>query len=100
MNLTKFADTIINLDDVQLLVGTTVVLKDGKKHRISRAAADAVLEWLTPSENRRLELLRNNPGKPKGSRPSDFQRKSARQDRRHPKSQASSAPAQLQHHSS
>lgn len=66
MNLDKFEDILIDLNEVTLLVGSHVTLKNGETHDVGVKAADAIRELFTPSEQNRHEWLRDTRGKPIG----------------------------------
>lgn len=52
LKLNRFADILIDLDDVRCLVGTVVIFKDGTKQDIGRKAADAMRGIFTPADDR------------------------------------------------
>ena len=88
MNLTKFADLIVNLDDVLGISFLRIVYKNGESQSISREAADALLEWFTPSENRWRESLQALRGKEKPRSPSIPQKTKRSTSSRCPKAKA------------
>ena len=88
MNLTKFADAIINLDDVSGISIREIVYRNGERQSISRTAADALLEWFTPSEKRWRESLQELRGKEKKSYPSTRQSSRHSPSSHYPKAKA------------
>ena len=98
MSLDKFEDILIDLNEVTLLVGSFVTLKNGETYDVGVKAADAIREFFTPSEQNRREWLRDTRGKPKGQTPSYPSRSSTKS--RLTSKRSSSAQEQLRHQSS
>ena len=61
--LDRFADILIDLDDVRCLIGTVVIFKDGTKHDVGDKAANAMREIFTPAEVRFRESRQSPLGK-------------------------------------
>ena len=87
-NLYKFSDLIVNLDDVSGISDREIVYKNGEKQVISRAAADDLQEWFTPSEKRWRESLQELRSKEKKSSPSTRQSSRHSPSSHYPKAKA------------
>lgn len=70
MNLRKFEDILIDLDDVRLLAGSTVVFKDGEMHDVGVKAADAMRALFNPARIHSPEPPNGIRGKAKERHPS------------------------------
>ena len=81
-NLNKFADLIVDTDEIACLTKTTLVLKSGEKQRVSVKAADALREWLMPLELRRLKAQQALPCKGSSPQASSSPGKSPSETRR------------------
>ena len=55
MKLDRFDNILIDLDEVTLLIGNAVAMKDGKMYDIGVKTADAIRSVFTPAEKRLRE---------------------------------------------
>ena len=91
----RFGEDIIDEEAFVALLGNAIVMKDGSKHCVDDATADAVRKGFMPYPP--FEPPQGTRGKAEGKTPSSS---SLSQRQRSPSARASKARARLPHHSS